>query len=129
MEITGKHITAAICLVRGMTRQQAAIAADVTPVTVTNWQKEPDFIALMRDLRRDLIRQASGMLTNSLRTYLLEIEEIGMAPSDDPDIKPQHKLSALFKLVDLSINTHNQAELALHIEELEHELRELKKAT
>jgi len=112
-----------LALACGATVEAAAKQCELSERTIYKRLKEPDFRTRLKDLRGDMVRRSSGMLTaaatEAVRTLL------GLLKESNPATV---RLGAARAVLEIGIKIREMAELEVMMEEMEERINSLEAA-
>jgi hypothetical protein len=88
------QIKAAILLVSGKSAKDVASAIDCTPESITHWKKNPDFEALLNQLRMDLIKDGRELIRGSIEAAVETLQDL-MSNSDQDEVRRKTAMNIL----------------------------------
>lgn len=115
----GRHM-ADEALAAGRTAAEAALEAKVSVRTVERRKAEPEFARRVRELQFEMVRAASGRLSEGLAEAVEVIREL--LKHADPNVR----LRAATRVVDLSVKVFERVEREHALADLQAKYEELK---
>jgi hypothetical protein len=76
ISISPKQIIAASVIATGSNKKEAAIAANVTPQTISKWMQLPEFEALINQIKLDLLKEAQDKLRGLVSQAILTLASL-----------------------------------------------------
>ena len=83
MKLSPKHEKAAILLAQGNTGVATAEAVEVSPQTISEWKRIPEFQALINKLRLDALESARTALQASATTAAKTLQNLAESAKDE----------------------------------------------
>ena len=88
------QVQSAILLASGKTSKDVAYAVNVTPETLCNWKKIPQYEALLNKLRKELIEQGRELLRGSIQEAVGTLQDI-MTNGDQDEVRRKAAMNIL----------------------------------